>query len=222
MEEGATLQVPWSEIDTLLLDMDGTLLDLAFDNEFWLDLVPSTYARQKGLSGTAARKHVHARYAEVIGTLPWYCIDHWTDQLGIDIRELKRAHSGKIGFLPSAPAFLTAARQRVGRVILVTNAHRATFEIKAAVTGVDRWMDAVVCSHDYGAPKEAQTFWQTLQREQRIDPARSLLLDDSLAVLRAARQFGIGHVMAISRPDSREQPREVDGFPAVGGVADLI
>jgi 5'-nucleotidase len=30
----------WREIDTVLLDMDGTLLDLEFDSHFWLSLVP--------------------------------------------------------------------------------------------------------------------------------------------------------------------------------------
>ncbi|HBT55971.1 MAG TPA: haloacid dehalogenase, partial [Pseudomonas sp.] len=31
----------WNAIDTVLLDMDGTLLDLHFDNHFWLEHMPA-------------------------------------------------------------------------------------------------------------------------------------------------------------------------------------
>ena len=27
--------IDWTQLDTILLDMDGTLLDLEFDNHFW-------------------------------------------------------------------------------------------------------------------------------------------------------------------------------------------
>ena len=222
MPGASTLQVPWSDIDTLLLDMDGTLLDLAFDNHFWLDVVPERYAAMRGMPVARAREDVHGRYAKVIGTLPWYCVDYWTDELGIDIRALKRANSHRISYLPTAMAFLGSARERVARLILVTNAHRATLEIKAAVTGIDRWVDTVVSSHDYRAPKEAAAFWTALVRDHAIDPARCLLLDDSLPVLAAARAFGIAHIVAISRPDSRHGRREVEEFDAVEHVGELI
>ncbi|MCP4043692.1 MAG: haloacid dehalogenase, partial [Gammaproteobacteria bacterium] len=32
--------INWNSIHTVLLDMDGTLLDLHFDNQFWLEHVP--------------------------------------------------------------------------------------------------------------------------------------------------------------------------------------
>ena len=31
----------WSKIDTVLLDMDGTLLDLHYDSHFWLNVIPA-------------------------------------------------------------------------------------------------------------------------------------------------------------------------------------
>ena len=42
--------IDWSQIDTVLLDMDGTLLDLRFDNHFWLELVPRRFAEMHGIS----------------------------------------------------------------------------------------------------------------------------------------------------------------------------
>jgi len=222
MESARKVQVPWAEVDTLLLDMDGTLLDLAFDNYFWLELVPERFAEASGLERDAAQREIEQRYGKVIGTLPWYCLDHWTRELGLDLRALKRAHSHLIRYLPAAEAFLAAARARGLRLILVTNAHRDTLAIKAEVTGVDRWMDAVVSSHDYAVPKETQTFWHELARRHGVDAQRSVLLEDSLGVLAAARAFGIRHPIAIRRPDSRREPREIGEFPGVEGVADLL
>jgi len=222
MSQSEKVQVPWSEIDTLLLDMDGTLLDLAFDNFFWLELVPQEYASATGLTIGAARERVLSRYEAVTGTLPWYCVDHWSGELGLDIERLKREHSHRICFLPGALEFLRLARQYRKRLILVTNAHRVTLTIKCEQTGIDALMDSVVSSHDYGVEKEQPSFWQQLKEAQDIKPERALLVEDSLAVLTTARDFGIAHAIAISRPDTTQKQREIAKFTAVEGVASLI
>lgn len=222
MSQGGKVQVPWSEIDTLLLDMDGTLLDLAFDNFFWLELVPAEYAKVAGLDPATARAQILLRYEAVTGTLPWYCVDHWTGELGLDIERLKRAHSHRIGYLPGAEEFLRFARKQIKQLILVTNAHRVTLTIKCERTGVDRLMDSVVSSHDYGVEKEQPAFWQQLARDENLRPERSLLIEDSLAVLSTAKRFGIAHAIAISRPDTTQKRRVIEEFTDVEGVASLI
>jgi len=222
MLPAAKVQLPWAEIDTLLLDMDGTLLDLAFDNFFWNELVPAEFARARGLPETEAGAVIRARYAEVIGTLPWYCIDHWTTELGLDLERLKQAHRHRIRYLPGAEDFLSFARSSGKRLVLVTNAHRVTLAIKCGQTRVDGYMDAVVSSHDYGCEKEAPGFWQRLEREQGLRRERALLIEDSLAVLGTARSFGIGHVLAIARPDTTQATRSIADFASVEGVASLI
>lgn len=222
MSHGGKVQVPWFEIDTLLLDMDGTLLDLAFDNFFWLELIPQEYAVATGIGIVAARERVLSRYQAVTGTLPWYCVDHWTGELGLDIERLKREHSHRIRFLPGALEFLKLARRYRKRLILVTNAHRVTLTIKCEKTGIDALMDAIVSSHDYGVEKEQPSFWHQLKEEQRIKPERSLLVEDSLSVLATAKDFGIAHSIAISRPDTTQELRNIEEFAAVDGVASLI
>jgi 5'-nucleotidase len=222
MRQAAKSVVDWDAIDTVLVDMDGTLLDLAFDNFFWRELVPQRYARLHGLTVAAAEEQLAPRFAARVGTLEWYCLDHWTRDLGVDLKSLKRAHRERIRFLPGAQDFLAAARGRGKRVCIVTNAHRDTFEVKAEHLGLDRLVDSVVCSHDFAAPKETAAFWQALERHDPFDGRRTLLIEDSLAVLAAAQAHGVQHTVAIRRPDSREPPRVIAGFTAIDGVFELL
>jgi HAD superfamily hydrolase (TIGR01509 family) len=222
MAQAARFMVDWEQIDTVFVDMDGTLLDLAFDNFFWLELVPRHYAGKHGLSVAAAQAALEPRFAAKAGTLAWYCLDHWTRDLGMDLKTLKREHRKHIRFLPGAPEFLAAVRRRGKRVCIVTNAHRDTFDVKAEHTGIDRLVDGVVCSHDFAAPKESAEFWRALERHEPFDGARTLLLEDSLAVLAAARSHGVRHTVAIRCPDSRQPPRAIADYVAIDGVAELI
>jgi len=222
MNQGGKVQVPWSDIDTLLLDMDGTLLDLAFDNFFWLELVPEIYASARGCSIAEAREELFARYGAIAGTLPWYCVEHWSAELGIDIEHLKRRHSHRIRYLPGARAFLRLARQLRKRLILVTNAHQITLTIKCEQTGIDALLDVLVSSHEYGVEKERAGFWHRLEVEQGIRPERALILDDNLTVLQTAVDCGVGHAIAIRCPDTTREPRAVEEFAAVDGVSSLL
>lgn len=222
MTETARHVVDWTEIDTVLVDMDGTLLDLAFDNVFWLEVVPARFAAARGLSAEEARRELVARFDSRQGTLAWYCLDHWSRDLSLDLKTLKHEHRERIRFLPGAPEFLAAVRGRGKHVKLVTNAHRDTLAVKAGQTGIDRLVDAVVCSHDWRAPKESLEFWRALERHEPFDKARTLLIEDSVAVLGAATAFGLKHTCAIRRPDSRLPAREIGGFPSVDGVAELV
>ena len=222
MSVGAKVQVPWSEIDTLLLDMDGTLLDLALDNFFWLELVPEEFAKANGLPPDVAREEILTRTGAVAGTLSWYCIDHWSAEFGLDIAHLKRQHRHRIRYLPGARDFIALARRYGKQLVLVTNAHQVTLRIKSEQTGVTELMDVVVSSHDYAIEKEQVGFWQRLADEHQLEPERCLLVEDSLAILRTAGNFGIGHGIAIRRPDTTREPRNVEEFVAVDGVVSLI
>jgi 5'-nucleotidase len=113
-------------------------------------------------------------------------------------------------------------RARGLRTVLVTNAHQDPLTIKEAQTGLARYFDAIVSSHRFGVPKEHAQFWIALEAELRFDPARCVFIDDSLAVLKAARQHGIGQVFAITRPDSTQATRTVSEFVAIESVESLL
>lgn len=212
----------WSTIDTVLLDMDGTLLDLQFDNYFWLQLVPERFAVRHALTLDAARAELTPRFAARQGTLDWYCTDFWSRDLGLDIAGMKHEVRERVCYLPGAEAFLIELRRRGLRTALLTNAHRDALRVKDAQTGLTRYFDDVISSHDFGCPKESREFWTQAQSQAGFDPANSLFVDDSLSVLRAARSHGIAQVFAISHPDSAGSPREVTEFPSVTAVIDLL
>ena len=212
---------PWHEIDTLLLDMDGTLLDLHFDNHFWSEHVPLRYGQRNALSLAQAKAELFPRFQAVEGTMDWYCVDYWSRELDLDIARLKAEVDHLIAVHPHVTEFLDAVRGSGKRTVLVTNAHAASLALKLEKTGLGGHLDAVVCAHDFGRPKEDPAFWPWLASRQPFRPERTLLIDDSLPILRAAQDAGIRHLLAVRRPDSQGPPRETEEFPAVESFAAL-
>ena len=214
--------INWQEIEILLLDMDGTLLDLRFDNHFWKEFVPLKFAQKEGLSLEDAKIHLIPRFKSKEGTLDWYCLDYWSDNLQLDIVGLKAELVELIAILPHVTEFLEKIKQSSQRVLLVTNAHRDSLDLKMAKTGLQQFFDALISSHDFGLPKEHVGFWQHLQDQHAFDNQSTLLIDDSLAVLNSARTYGIKHLVSISRPDSGLPKREITEFPAIVDFRELM
>lgn len=214
--------VDWDRVDTVLLDMDGTLLDLEFDNYFWLELVPERFAARQQLPLDAAVAQLMPRFAAKQGTLDWYCLDYWSRELDLDIAALKREVGERVCFLPGARQFLMQLRARGLHVALVTNAHRDSLSVKAQRTGLTEYFHTTVSSHQYGVPKEHPQFWSRLAAQLGFERQRALMVDDTLTVLRAAREFGIGQVVAVTRPDTARPTRVVDEFPCTPAVIDLL
>jgi len=208
--------------ETLMLDMDGTLLDLAFDNYVWKELVPKRFAVLHGLSFDEARAQLMDKYASVQGDLEWYCLDHWCDRLGLDVVQLHHDVSHRIGYLPGALEFLRTVAGRKLRVLLVTNAHPDTLRLKDAVTSLGDYFDGMHSSHEYGHAKEHQQFWTGLQDDVKFDPETTLFVDDSPPVLASAHAFGIQMLAQITRPDSTLAASDAAHFSGVEAVSGLL
>lgn len=213
--------IDWDAIETVFLDMDGTLLDLNFDNHFWCEFVPQRYAELNGLSLKASKEELVPRFKEMEGKIEWYCLDHWSRELDLDIAGLKSEVSGLIAVLPHVIEFLEAVRLRDKRLVLVTNAHRDSLGLKMEETALNRFFDKIVCAHDFGIPKEDSHFWQRLNEIEPFQAEMTMMVDDSLAVLRSAQQCGIRHCIAILKPDSKQPSRSVVEFSAIHDFREL-
>jgi putative hydrolase of the HAD superfamily len=212
----------WSVIDTVLLDLDGTLLDQAYDNHIWRDLVPQRFAVARSLDLHEAYAEIARLFAERSGTLDWYCIEYWSRTLGVDIGALHREVRSHVAWLPGARDFLLRMRTDGKRLLLLTNSHPLALAVKHEQTGVLDYLDAAVTSHEFGAPKEQGQFWQAALAKFAYDPERSLFADDNSKMLEAARSAGVRWVYGIRHWDTRGSRREHMDHPAVDSVADLL
>lgn len=213
------MQFDWNNIDTVLLDMDGTLLDLHFDSHFWLEYMPRIWATRNGFMLEDARIKLFRMLDQHSGTLNWYCVDFWSTALGLDIMELKGQVAHKIAYRPTAEEFLRRCQQESNDVRMVTNAHRKVLELKIVKTNIDQYFDQLLCSHELEHPKEDAEFWHKLHQLKAFDPQRTLFIDDSEAVLESAARHGIKHIYSIAQPDSSMQRKTPSRFPMLNTLA---
>jgi putative hydrolase of the HAD superfamily len=216
------LRLPWPQIQTVLLDMDGTLLDLRFDNYFWRELIPRRYSERHGLPLEQAHAEVRRRTHAVEGTLAWYCLDYWARELSLDIVTLKREIQHLIAVHPYVLECLVALRAAGKRLLLVTNAHPHSLALKMEKTQLAGCFDKIVCAHELGVVKEQPEFWPHLREREGFQPAATLLVDDHLAILRTARDYGIGHLVSVLYPDSTASPKLPAEFPAIYDFSELL
>lgn len=216
------INLDWNSIHSVFLDMDGTLLDLNFDNHFWREHVPQRYAERNGISIDAAKAELFPRFKKIEGTMDWYCVDYWSRELDLDIALLKHEVDHLIAVFPYVLKFMDAMKNLGKRTVLVTNAHSKSLELKMNKTRLGEYLDNIISSHDFGLPKENHHFWRRLQDKEPFVPAQTLLIDDSLSVLRSAREYGIAHLLAVYQPDSQEPKRNVGDFRAIHSFHDIL
>jgi HAD superfamily hydrolase (TIGR01509 family) len=214
--------IEWERIETVLLDMDGTLLDLHFDNYFWQEYLPMRYAELKGLEPVAARHHIVTRTSEIRGSLNWYSTDYWSEMLQVDIVELKHEVSHKVAIRPFCIDFLDALRVAGKDIVMVTNAHHDSLTLKMNITQLAHKFDRLITVHEFALPKEDPNCWQEVHKRHPFRGERTLLIDDNLHALESAREYGIDHLLAITQPDSQEPRRHIDDFDAIHSFDEIM
>ena len=211
----------WDKIESVLLDMDGTLLDLNYDNRVWNELVPAAFAQQRGLSVDAAKQHLLAHMRDIRGTIEFYSFEYWIAYTGIDLVEVHRQATELVDYRPGALAFLRWVRSTGRHCVIATNAHRDSILVKDEFIGICAEVDDVASSHDYGFAKEDPRFWAALQQQYGYEPAKAMFIDDNEPVLAAARRSHIGHVYGITTPDSSKPPRDIPNYPTFDHFAEI-
>jgi putative hydrolase of the HAD superfamily len=212
----------WDDIDTVLLDMDGTLLDKHFDDYFWEQYVPEHYSLLHNISVEEARQELLARYRAVENTLDWTDLGYWSHELGLDIPELKMRINHLIGVHPYVIEFLEFCLTLRKKLYLITNAHSGTLSIKLEKTSIGPWFDRIICAEEIGVAKETVEFWQRLENLLNLNKSRTLLADDTEKVLAAAESYGMGQLIFVARPSSRKQVRYSKKYPSIEFFKELV
>lgn len=212
-----TGMLDWRNIDFVLLDMDGTLLDLHFDNYFWQEHLPWAYARRHNVPHALATRILTEKFAARRGTLEWYCVDFWSCELQLDIVLLKQEIQDRVAIRPGVHDFLLFLRRLGKHTVLLTNAHPKSLALKMQLTGLAWLFDELVSSHALGFPKESPVLWKTLAVSKGIDLGRSLFIDDTETILDVACKAGVRHVIGIASPDSKIPPGKEEGFRGGSG-----
>jgi len=212
----------WSKISTVLLDMDGTILDLHFDNHFWLEHLPKRLSESSNITVAQAKEKLSSHYKKVQGTIAWYCLDYWAEQTNLPITELKREVQHLIKLREDAHDFLVALKQTGRKIVLVTNAHPDSLSLKIERTQLDKYFDTLYSTHQFGVTKESQILWQKLQNEEGFCLSNTLFVDDSLPILKSAQDYGFEHLLAIANPDSKQVARDIVEYPAISQYGILL
>lgn len=212
----------WTQVDDVLLDMDGTLLDRDFDNVFFEEELPRRYARLHGIPEPAAREKLLGLYRSVEGELAWTDLHYWTRRLGIDVVALTQELSGRIGYLPGAEAFLARLRAAGKRVTVLTNAHADGVAIKCRKTGIDKQVDRIVNAFEVGCLKMRAAYWPVCHKLVGFDPARSLYIDDDEACLDAAQAFGIRHLYHSAKSSTKLPSHPSRRYTPIETLQDLF
>jgi HAD superfamily hydrolase (TIGR01509 family) len=222
MEPVIAISLPWQEIDTILLDMDGTLLDLAFDRHFWLTLVPETLSRTRGISLPQARALIDQEYQAVQHTLNWYCLDYWSERLSLDIRGMTSEMGPNAALREDTVPFLNWLQRQGKRRILLTNAHPHNLAVKLQHTGLEQHLDLLLSTHTFGYPKEDRRLWQAVVEHTGLDIQKTLFIDDGEPILDAAARFGIRFCLGVGNPDSGMAEKRYARHPALNDYRHLI
>lgn len=210
------------QIDYVLLDLDGTLLDRYFDDYFWEHLVPEKYAELNNISFGRAKEELLKKYKGYEGTLNWTDLDFWSQELNLDIPALKEQIRHLIEVHPHVEDFLLWLKAHRKKVFLFTNAHYKAIEIKFKKTGIGKYFDHVVSSFNMGAPKERPEFWQKAQSLFHFEKETSLFIDDTEAILRAAADFGIRYLILKARANSKRACKYSREFPCITDFKELM
>ena len=212
----------WNEIDTVFLDLDGTLLDKYFDDYFWEEYVPEIYSKKNSIPIHLAKDKLLSTYKKVEDTLEWTDLDYWSQELSLDIPALKREVNHLVAIRPQVPEFLSFLEEMDKDIYLVTNAHPKTIDVKLDRVDIAQHFTTIFCSKDAGAAKEQPEFWTQLEQSLSFSRSRTLFADDTEKVLLSARRYGLRHLLHIAKPSSKLPVSFSKTFPSIVNFDELM
>ena len=188
----------FKDIECLLIDMDGVILDNAYDNDFWQNQIPEVIADNKGIAFDDAKRLAIQIFNYKKNTKDWYDVDYWSNMLDIDIEAQKRSEKSfsRISLYDGVIDTLSVLKNKT-KMILITNAHRKTLNIKLEKYNLTPYFDEMVCAHELNYVKEDIQLWYMLRSKYRLDYEKPLLVEDTINNINVGLSAGISGAIYV-------------------------
>ena len=188
----------FKDIECLLIDMDGVILDNAYDNDFWQNQIPEVIADSKGIGFDDAKRLAIQIFNYKKNTKDWYDVDYWSNMLDIDIEAQKRSEKSfsRISLYDGVIDTLSVLKNKT-KMILITNAHRKTLNIKLEKYNLTPYFDEMVCAHELHYVKEDIQLWYMLRSKYRLDYEKTLLVEDTINNINVGLSAGISGAIYV-------------------------
>lgn len=200
-------KIKWSEIDTVLLDMDGTLFDRHYEDYFWEVEIPKQYAIKTGMTFKEAKALVMELYFKQEKSLNWSNVEYWEKELGLELWNLRFQLKHLVKLHPHTLRFLRFLKKQNKKIYLVTASPQRDIEFKLGHSKIFEFFDGVCTAHEFNLPKQDILFWKKLQKKLKYSCNRTLFVDDKEDMINAAELSGIKWIIFKSKFSSKLPPK---------------
>ena len=199
----------------ILSDLDGVILDLAYDIKFWELWLPEQVANQTNKSVEETKADIKAEIDIQRGTLNFYDLNYWDDLLNVDCMQIFKEKTERCSYLRGSYEALQRLSTLKNPKYIMTNGDPRIQDYKAETQNFLEFFDSIFYSMHVGYPKESKEFWALARHNLNLDFEDTIFIDDDFKVATAAAKAGIKQVAWITPGKNRILQNRVETFASL-------